>query len=420
MAGGRSRRAFLGAVSGTALGAAAGCATLPVGGRPAAVDAGEPPSVDAATQFRGGPQRRGVFPDATVPEEPTVEWTIRGLNTGDHTAAKASPVRTPGGDVVVAGDAGDLLRVTPAGEVVWRTAVTAAVRGMHGTPVIANGAAYVGAYDGALYAFDLETGTRYWRRKLGDAIGSSPGYHDGTVYVAVEYVGPSGAVFGLDAVTGETTWVDRRPTDHPHSTCAVDREAGRLVVGANDGNLYAWSYPALDHAWTFPTGRPIKGPIATHDGAAFFGSWDRSVYRVDLATGTAEWAVETDGLVMSGPAVEAATGTVYVGSHDATLYALDVETGDRRWAFDTGGALIGCPTVTGSHVLVGSYDGYCYAVGKATGDLAWRVPGVGRVTSTPLPADGAVYFADRASAAFLTDGSGPTGGLSKVGEADAR
>jgi len=342
------------------------------------------------------------------------------VNTGDHTAAKASPVATPGGDVVVPGDTGELRRIAPDGDVRWTAAVEEATRGIHGTPAIANGAVYVGAYDGALYAFDLETGDRIWRRALGDAIGSSPGYHDGTVYIAVEYHTPSGAMFGVDAVSGEETWVDHRPTDHPHSTCAIDREAGRLLVGSNDGSLYAWTYPELEFDWEFGTGEPIKGPIATDGTGAYFGSWDRRVYRVDLEDGSEDWSVETRGLVMSGPAVETATDTVYVGSHDTKLRALDAATGDREWAFDTGGQLIGCPTVTRDHVLVGSYDRRCYAVEKASGDEAWHIEGVGRVTSTPLVVDGAVYFTDRASEAYLeSDGEeGESGGLYRISPAE--
>ncbi|MFC7194127.1 PQQ-binding-like beta-propeller repeat protein [Halosimplex aquaticum] len=333
-----------------------------------------------------------------------------GVNTGDHTAAKASPIEVPGGDIVVPGDNREIRRVTPEGEEVWTATVERTGRGIHGTPAVVEGAVYIGAYDGALYAFDLETGERYWRTKLGDAIGSSPGYHDGTIYIAVEYYEPSGAMFGVDAVTGEIEWEDRRPTDHPHSTCAIDRQAGRLVVGSNDGDLYAWSYPDLEFQWTFSTGRPIKGPIATHDGSAFFGSWDKTVYRVALDDGTKEWSFESNAEVMSGPAVEAETGTVYVGSHDSRLYALTVDTGRERWSFDTGGSLIGCPTVTSEHVLVGSYDHNCYAVEKATGDEVWGVEGVGVVSSAPLVADGAVYFTDRASKAYLNGGGGESEG----------
>jgi outer membrane protein assembly factor BamB len=409
-----SRRAFLGTAGLTLASGASGClSSIQFGSRRIDGD-GLPVSAVATTTFRGDNQRLGVFPDATVPREPTVDWTHRGVNTGDHTAAKASPVATPGGDVVVPGDTGDVWRLTPTGAVVWRTAVEPTSRGIHGTPVIANGTVYVGAYDGALYAFDLETGDRFWRSKLGDAIGSSPGYHDGVVYVAVEYDEPSGAMFGVDAVTGSVVWHDQRPTDHPHSTCAIDREAGRLVVGSNDGHLYAWTYPDREFAWSFPTDGPIKGPVATHDGSAFFGSWDDHVYRVDLADGSDVWAVELGNLVMSGPAVEAATDTVYVGSHDSGLYALDLATGTVRWRFDTDGRLIGCPVVAGDHVLAGSHDRHCYAVEKATGEAVWRVEGVGNVSSTPLVVDGAVYFTDRASDAYLEDGSGETGGLYKV------
>ncbi|AXG08879.1 outer membrane protein assembly factor BamB family protein [Haloplanus rubicundus] len=412
-----SRRAVLGAIGLAATGGVAGCLDVPRSTPGRIDDDGLPASAVATTTFRGGLRRRGVSPDATVPDEPRVAWTIRDVNTGDHTAAKASPVATPDGDVVVPGDTGEVWRVTPGGDVVWTAAVEEAARGIHGTPTVVNGTVYVGAYDGALYAFDLDTGERFWRRKLGDAIGSSPGYHDGVVYIAVEYYAPSGAMFGVDAVTGEVVWEDRRPTDHPHSTCAIDRDAGRLVVGSNDGRLYAWTYPDLTFAWAFETGDAIKGPVATHDGSAVFGSWDDHVYRVALDDGVEEWAVETGGMVMSGPAVEAATDTVYVGGHDSRLRALDAATGDARWTFDTDGWITGCPTVAGDAVLVGSYDRRCYALEKRTGEERWAVEGVGDVTSAPTVLDGAVYFTDRASAAHLDGGDGPTGGLYKLVEA---
>lgn len=416
-----SRRAFLGTLATATTGAVAGCAIEPPSARtqPVIDEDGLPPATVAETQFRGGLQRQGVFTDTQAPDTPELQWTVRNVNAGEHTAAKASPVATPDGDVVVPGDTGQVRRVTPGGDVVWQASVEDTKRGIHGTPAIANGAVYVGAYDGALYAFDLETGDRFFRRELGDAIGSSPAYDDGVVYIAVEYHDPSGSMFGVDAATGGITWEDDRPTDHPHSTCAIDRDAGRLVVGSNDGFLYAWTYPDLEFAWSFQTEKAIKGPIATHEGSAIFGSWDRHVYRVDLDDGSEEWSFETDWMVMSGPAVEDPTDTVYVGSQDSNLYALEAATGDERWRFETGNMIIGCPTVTAETVLFGSHDGNCYAVDKATGEEIWRVPGVGEVSSTPLVLDGAVYFTDRASKDYLDDGAGETGGLYKVGAAGA-
>jgi len=405
----RTRRRFLRtAGAATAIGTAGCLGRLrTLGGAPS-----KPAAETADAQFRVDTTRRGVRSGRSIPSSVTVDWRHDDLNTGDHTAAKASPVQAPNGDIVVAGDTGEVWAVRPDGEIRWQTDATDTTRGFHGTPAIANGTVYVGAYDGALYAFDLESGEQYWRTQLGDAIGSSPGYHDGTVYIAVEYYDPSGGIFALDAITGQVEWKDKRITNHPHSTCAIDREAGRLVVGANDGDLYAWSYPDHEFLWTYSTGEPIKGPVATNGDSAFFGAWTNEVYRVALDDGTKEWATDLAGSVMAGPSVE--PDTVYVGDQNRYLYALDAESGDERWGTDVGGAIVGCPTVTGEHVLVGSYDPKLCALTKDSGDEVWAVDGGGVVTSTPLVTDDAVYFTDRASEASLDGKSGPTGALYRV------
>ncbi len=304
---------------------------------------------------------------------------------------------TSDGDTLVPGDDGTVYALAPDGSTQWAAATNPSGRGIHGTPTVANETVYVGAYDGALYAFDLETGRREWRVELGDAIGSSPTYYDGSVYIPVEYNTPSGSLFAVNAATGDVEWEDNRPTDHPHSTPAVDFDADKIVVGSNDGYLYAWDFESRTFAWQFDTGEPIKGPVATFDGSAFFGSWDDSVYRVDLDTGREEWSFETDHYVMSGPGIDPGTGTVYVGSHDRSLYALDADDGEERWSYETDGWIISCPTITAESVLVGSYDSRLYAFEKTTGDERWRVDNVGRVTSEPLIVDDRIYYAERAT-----------------------
>lgn len=356
-----------------------------------------PADTEAFTAFRGGLKRQGYYPEATVPADVRTAWRIPEVNVGDHTAAKASVVRDPEGNYLVPGDAGEVRSVAVDGAVNWVADTESSTRGIHGTPTVANGLVYVGAYDGALYAFDVATGERVWRTRLGGSIGSSPAYHDGVVYIAVEHPTPDGSMAGCDALTGEAVWTDDTPTDHPHSILAIDRGAGRLVVGSNDGNLYGWSYPALEHVWTFETGGDIKGPIATYDGSAFFGSWDHSVYRVGLESGAEEWAVETDDMVMGGASIDTDSRTVYIGGHDGRLRALDVDTGEEQWSFATGGYVVGCPTVTREHVLVGSYDTNCYALRKASGERVWDVSADGWVSSTPHVDDDGIVFTSRAT-----------------------
>jgi outer membrane protein assembly factor BamB len=391
-----TRRQWLrrvGAGIGTGLGVGvAGCAGAPRASGEFDPLAPTPLDDRAVTQFRGGLRNQGRV-DAAVPPRVTVDWTLP-VNRGDHTAAKSTPVAT-GGDVVIAGDTGEVRRVSPDGGTRWTARVERTTRGIHGTPAVANGHVYVGAYDGALYAIDLATGDRVWRTDIGDAIGSSPVYYNGVCYVAVEYAEPSGSVAAVDAASGTVRWLDGWPTDHPHSTVALALDAGRLVVGANDGVCYAWSFPDLERAWTFETGGPIKGPVAVHDGLAIFGSWDHRVYALSLADGREVWSFAADADVMSGPAV--AHGRVYVGSHDSGLYALDAASGAERWRFDTDGWLIGSVTATPDHVLAGSYDARLYAVDAVSGAETWHAQGRGDATSAALVTDDAVYYAERAS-----------------------
>jgi hypothetical protein len=147
---------------------------------------------DDLTTFRRGMRRLGYYPDAVVPDRVELEWSMP-VNGIGHTAAKSSPRPTPDGDrVVIPSDTGMLHAVTPDGEQLWSAETGASTSlGFHGTPLIVDGTAYIGGYDGSMYAYDVETGQRVWktsnwRLRGAIAIGSSPAYWDGILYVVAE------------------------------------------------------------------------------------------------------------------------------------------------------------------------------------------------------------------------------------------
>lgn len=385
----RTRRALLAALASLGCGAVAGCTA----DGPRARDTGIGGSVRAHTQFRQGLQNNGYI-DVSVPERVTVAWRLP-TNRGAHTASKGSPVQTPAGNLIIADDTGRVRSVTPDGTIRWARQITGAQRGSHGTPAIANETAYIGAYDGTVTALALETGTTRWQETVGDAVGASPTYYDGRLYVAVEHATPSGSVVAMDAGTGVRTWRGGQPTDHPHSTVAVDRDHGRLLVGSNDGHCYAWSFPELREQWTYDTGGAVKAPIAVADGIAVVPSWANTLTGLDVTDGTPLWTVDTDGKCMCAPAVH--DGTVYAGSHDHTLYAVDLATGQLVWTRAVGGSITGSAVATRDRVLVGAYDGRLYAVDRADGTIAWTAEARGEVTGAPLVTDGAIYVTGRAA-----------------------
>jgi outer membrane protein assembly factor BamB len=359
--------------------------------------------VEGVNQFRRSLENWGYYPEQTVPDAVEIDWRIPEHNTDDHSAPKASAVPLPDGGIVFPGDTGYLTALSSDGEVLWQQETDMEGRGIHGTPVVADGTVFIGAYDGILYAFDAQTGATQWETKLGGSIGGSPKYDGDAIYIAVEYPDPEGSMFAVDPDSGDVRWEDpeSRPTDHPHSTPAIDPDVGMMVLGSNDGMLYGWSYPDLEFEWTFETDPTdtdgeIKQPIAAYDGAAFFGSWDEHIYRVDLESGTEDWSFETGGLSMSGAGVDPTRDEIYAGSHDGNLYALDAQTGEERWRFQTDRALTGCPTVCADRIVFGSKDGAVYAIETETAEEVWRVDNDGVVTSTPRVHDGAIFYAERA------------------------
>ncbi|SIR60588.1 outer membrane protein assembly factor BamB family protein [Natronorubrum thiooxidans] len=370
---------------------------------------------DDVSLFRRGLRRLGYYPDEVVPASVRVDWSFP-INRVGHTAAKASPVPTPDGETIVfAGDDGRVYARAPTGEQRWSVQTDATGLGFHGSAAIVDGTAYIGGYDGDLYALDIETGNMVWRTRSADlegtlAIGSSPAYYDETLYVIAEYGSPSsGALWAIDPETGEPIWSDDRVWGQAHPSPTIDLEAGRILAGSNDGVVYCWTFPSLEFAWSFQAdadgeeqeggqfraGAEIKGTVAAHDGYGYVGSWDDNFYCLDLEDGSLEWAFETDGSIMSNPAVDVDADVVYMGSDDGYVYAIDAKPGEKRWSADVNGRVIGALTVTAGTVLVGSYDSYLYALDKETGDRCWRVENRGRVTSAPVPIDGRIYYAER-------------------------
>ena len=377
-----TRRETVAAMGTTALCSYAGC-TVPGTDRIDRV---------ANTQFRSGLQNRG-YVDQSIPTAIEAQWAVP-TNRGEHSASKGSPVKTSAGMIVVADDTGRVRSLTPDGEINWSTTITDAQRGSHGTPAIANDTVYIGAYDGTVTALAAATGEIQWQTEVGDAVGASPTYYDGRLYVAVEHDTPSGSVVAIDAMTGEVNWEDDRPTDHPHSTITIDREHNRLLFGSNDGHCYAWSFPDLQRKWTYDTGGDVKAPIAVSDGIAVVPSWANTLTGLDVTDGSRQWEFEADNDIMCAPAIH--NNTVYVGSHDTNCYAIDIDTGNEIWTTETDGWITGSAVATQKHVLVGSYDSKLYALKQVDGSISWTFEARGEITGAPCVTSDAIYVTERA------------------------
>jgi outer membrane protein assembly factor BamB len=217
------------------------------------------------------------------------------------------------------------------------------------SPVVAGGVVYVGSSDGRLYAFDAPSGEVRWAAEAGAPIDASPAVAGGLVLAATR----GGEFLAFDRATGAVRWRVRSGAELP------------LAWEGMSGDLYTAS-PA------------VAGEVA------IFGGGDGVVYAIELASGEVRWRFVTGGRVRSSPAV--ADGVVFAGSADGSLYAVSLADGRQLWRFDTQGrrldsarygydrrSITSSPLVADGAVFFGSRDGSLYAVDAATGALRWRV-----------------------------------------------
>jgi polyvinyl alcohol dehydrogenase (cytochrome) len=316
----------------------------------------------------------------------------------------ATPVTTPGATpaatpLVPAGDAWPLYgrdlsgtkATTTAGlssanvsalVPIWEVAVAGPVSA---TPVIADGVAYAGSYDGSLSALDLMTGEQRWVYETGAAVPEPnlqiPLGITGSAAVVGDtvYVGDAAAmVHAVDVATGEARW-----------TTSVDEQP----------NASIWSSPVVAND------RLYVGIASVAKEVGFRGS----VVALDAISGELVWQTfmvpeGADGAgVFAVPAIDRERGLLYVGTQNAyspnaapygnpiSIVALEVETGGIAWAFnappnsgetaptdDVG--FSASPNLLSAEIdgqprdLVGEgqKSGEFWALDRGTGDVVWQ------------------------------------------------
>jgi outer membrane protein assembly factor BamB len=175
-----------------------------------------------------------------------------------------------------------------------------------------------------------------------------------------------------------------------------------LIALASLHTVHAQTRPYVK--WAFATdGKVLSHPVVS-GSVVYFGSSDKSVYAVDVNTGTRIWSYATSGAVR-GP-VLVHNQVVYVASENV-VYALDKHTGKEMWTFTSNSGRgahqldpwdyhTGAPVMRGSTLYVGLGDGHVYGLDALSGAL---VTAIATVDSVPVRSglvieDATLYFGD--------------------------
>ncbi|HET9666166.1 MAG TPA: PQQ-binding-like beta-propeller repeat protein [Desertimonas sp.] len=278
-------------------------------------------------------------------------------------------------------------------------------------PVVAYGRLYVGTNPGRFLAIEAQTGVIAWEKAFKRCIAASPTVADGVVYQPLMDPSPCGNpdraapgyMVAMAADTGRVLWRFQAGVIES-SPVLVD---GVLFFGSWDRNVYALDVATHKPRWTFETGDEVKAAAAYANGTIYIGSYDGKLYAIDARTGEERWASEGRSGVGGGgnfyATAAVAYGRVFIGSTDGKVYAFGAKSGDLLWAQSTGGFVYSSAAVYRETVYVGSYDGNLYALDAATGDVRWTFATGGRISGAATVISGIVYVSTLEEKTFALD-----------------
>jgi polyvinyl alcohol dehydrogenase (cytochrome) len=375
----------------------------------------------------------GADADAVAGEGRAGDWPRVGF---DLTNTRAAPDESIG--------AGDVVDLAPA----WQLG---GVKGVTGTPVVADGTVYVGDWTSHVRALDAATGEERWAHDLESGyVGGSVAVDDDNVFVGAF----DARVVALDRATGEPAWetdLDPNPKAVVFGSPVV--AGGLVVTGVGSFEVFvpsdppsfrgtvvaldaatgaeAWRFHVTDEAagegagvsvWSSPAIDRERGVLYIGTGQAYSlpaPARSDSLVALDLATGEEVWhrqftagdawsvalpgGLDADVGAMPNLFTVDATDAVGVGDKAGTYRALDRDTGDVLWEAPlTPGGLQGgvmaSAAVAGGTVYVASndrsQDADLVALDAGTGDEVWRVGIEAHVTGPVTWANGVLYVAD--------------------------
>jgi outer membrane protein assembly factor BamB len=178
---------------------------------------------------------------------------------------------------------------------------------------------------------------------------------------------------------------------------------GLVIIGSWDRNLYALDAATGRERWRYVTGNDtviynqigIASSAAVANGMVFVGGRDGHFHAVDAATGAFRWKHDNQmGWTIASPAVR--DRVVYFPTSDGRRFkALDAATGEVKINLQNKAVSFSSPAIAGNVVFYGSSDGFMNAVRIPDGIVLARFQTDGSRENGPrlLDAEGKIQSA---------------------------
>jgi len=222
--------------------------------------------------------------------------------------------------------------------------------------------------------YDLENGKYLWKINAGD-IASEPLVTDEGIFVSALY----NHIHKYHFDTGEKLWSFKTEDQH-RSSPALSKNV--LVVGCDNGLIYALNAKSGKLKWKFETGSSVFATPSTLDETVYVGSLDSVFYALNLMDGTLRWSFRAESPIYQSSATDGKK--VLFGSSDGKLYCLYTDTGQEIWRFQAKSVVSTPPVISGGVLYFGSLDRHYYCLSLENGKKLWQFETKGRIKTAPV------------------------------------
>ncbi len=286
------------------------------------------------------------------------------------------------------------------------------------SPVVVNGTAYFGSWDGNVYAVNIADRSLVWSYQTGDKVSGSAAVVSNTVFIA----GENGNLYSFNATDGSTNWVadvpgGKRIAGSPavaYGTVFIGagKEGGAERVYMGSGKMYGFDVETGAEIWVGPQGPQGYGAVALGSNTMFLSGGGANGPRAcSISTGVQSWYKSIGKQNRSFMSVSYVGGEVYApGAIRGSVSRHDPLTGSIDWLTTTlphnddetefemnSGGLFGYEiftdlAVANGRLYAGCNDGKLHTFDQTDGSRGWTFPTGGKVQSSPAVAGDLVYF----------------------------
>ena len=170
---------------------------------------------------------------------------------------------------------------------------------------------------------------------------------------------------------------------------------GKVFVGTEMGNMYAFDALSGTQVWSYPVGSPILNSVAAANGKVYFGAMNGSVYGISSSNGALIWESPLSWRLGFSTAPVFVDNLVLIGGRNGIFYALNADNGLVVWQYDVGSPILQTAAWDNGRVYFSTMNMYLYSIYTSDGSLAWKsekIPGLALKDYWPIVYQGLVYI----------------------------